>query len=1029
MKRVVFDGIAAALFCAGWSAGASAQQRLDVPMKPDLVSVKVRVGLKDQQPTTWEGSYRLTEGRIVATDGWRFAGDDYATRERFRLEVRRNFPLFWRLRGRDPKALATWPNGFVLTLEGAAPSSRLEIKTARGDVSIPLGKPEGPGGLPYGQVRMFLDGSVEAERVPTARLIVQSPTEDYWPAAAGGPDGAIAVAYVAFTHGEGYRSRGPLNAEPKDLSVLAVPAGGDQLMFTELKNARWTPPRPLTPKGGDLFRPAVAVDGQGRVWVFWSANVQGNWDLYARVRTGGTWGEAVRATTAPGADINAAAATDGEGRVWLAWQGFGRDNSDIFAARQEGGTLGKAERVADGPANEWTPAIAASADGQVAVAWDTYQRGDYDVHVRRWHGGAWKPPRAVAATERNECRASVAFDKRNRLWIAYESSPEGWGKDWGPYDQSPRRTPLYRQREVGVKVLAGGKLLAPPGNVNHALPTPQGTRRWPKSPRQAVLAAGPRLAVDALGRVWLSARIRMAKYISGAGTSWTNFLTTCEAGGWRPAVIVPCSEGLLHETPALLPAPGGGITIIATCDGRLRNSAFFGSATPRLRRRSRDAPPATTRTYARYPDPWVNWEIAAAETGRLGPPAEPKLTAAASGQPPEASPEARAEAAHVAAMRKYRAAIGGKTLRILRGEFHRHTEISADGGGDGTLFDMWRYGLDIAALDWLGFGDHDNGGGREFTWWLSQKTTDVFLVPDAFTPMFTYERSVNYPDGHRNAVFARRGVRTLPRLRGGMGKAMDDLPPDAARPHSGDTQLFYKYLRRFDGVCASHTSGTNMGTDWRDNDPKVEPVVEIYQGCRQSYERPGAPRSNTPDYSLGEWRPLGFVSRALLMGYRLGFQSSSDHVSTHMSYCNVWVEHPTRQAVLEAMKRRCVYGATDNILADVRCGEHFMGEELTVGQRPRLRVKLIGTAPFARVVIVKDNQYVYSAEPNKPTVELEWTDLDAKPGKTSYYYVRGEQVGQEFKRKVRSPGGKPVEVTINNGELVWVSPLWITYKP
>ena len=146
--------------------------------------------------------------------------------------------------------------------------------------------------------------------------------------------------------------------------------------------------------------------------------------------------------------------------------------------------------------------------------------------------------------------------------------------------------------------------------------------------------------------------------------------------------------------------------------------------------------------------------------------------------------------------------------------------------------------------------------------------------------MYTYERSVSYPDGHRNVMFARRGVRTLPRLRGGLGKDMDDQP-NAPRPHSPDVQMLYQYLRQFDGICAGHTAGTDMGTDWRDNDAKVEPIVEIYQGCRQNYEMPGAPRSNTAEHSLGGWRPLGFVSLALKKGYRLGFQSSSDHGSTH----------------------------------------------------------------------------------------------------------------------------------------------------
>ena len=96
-------------------------------------------------------------------------------------------------------------------------------------------------------------------------------------------------------------------------------------------------------------------------------------------------------------------------------------------------------------------------------------------------------------------------------------------------------------------------------------------------------------------------------------------------------------------------------------------------------------------------------------------------------------------------MRDHRITAGGKTYQLLRGEFHRHTEISMDGGNDGALEDMWRYALDCADLDWIGNGDHDNGGGKEYTWWLIQKTTDLYHIPPRFTPMFTYERSVPYP--------------------------------------------------------------------------------------------------------------------------------------------------------------------------------------------------------------------------------------------------------------------------------------------
>ena len=347
-------------------------------------------------------------------------------------------------------------------------------------------------------------------------------------------------------------------------------------------------------------------------------------------------------------------------------------------------------------------------------------------------------------------------------------------------------------------------------------------------------------------------------------------------------------------------------------------------------------------------------------------------------------------------LRDYRSP-GTDKLRIVRGEFHRHSEISMDGGNDGTLLDQWRYILDAGALDWVGCCDHDNGGGREYTWWLEQKLTDIFYTPGVFSPMFNYERSVPYPEGHRNVIFVQRGIRTLPRL-----PRSEETAPGKAP----DTQMLYAYLKFFGGIVASHTSATTMGTDWRDNDPESEPVVEIYQGDRQNYEMPDAPRTISEKDAIGGWRPKGFISLALERGNVLGFEASSDHISTHISYSNVLVKDVTREAVLDGLRRRHVYAATDNILAEFRSGDHIMGDVFTTGSKPTFQVKLTGTAPFAKVFIVKNQQYVYATEPKSRAVGFSWIDNSAVAGKRSYYYVRGEQ---------------------ENGELVWVSPMCVTY--
>ena len=257
--------------------------------------------------------------------------------------------------------------------------------------------------------------------------------------------------------------------------------------------------------------------------------------------------------------------------------------------------------------------------------------------------------------------------------------------------------------------------------------------------------------------------------------------------------------------------------------------------------------------------------------------------------------------------------------------------------------------IDAAALDWGGCCDNENGGGHEYFWWTQQKMTDEYALDAAFVPMFSFKHAVAYPEGQRSVLFAKRGIRPVPHVQ--------------PAKENADTLMLYKYLRLFGGVSVPHASATNLGTDWRDNDPEAETAVEIYQGDRQNYERAGAPRAASPDDAIAGWHPDGLIAAALDKGYRLGFVASSDHFSTHLSYANVFAAAPTREAILDAFRKRHVYASTDNIVADVRSGDHIMGDEFSTDGPPSLSVKLIGSAPFAKVTIVKDGREVYMVEP------------------------------------------------------------------
>lgn len=1047
----------------------------------DAVSLRFRFGLKDADNTDWSGKLELSGGKVQSMRGWRWMPGDKSEGNAFTVMTRRQRPQTEADRKRIAAGgkMPMTDNGFIVTLSGVKPDTRITFDAKPGKLTFKLSD------LPLGSKLAGIDGNLHVERTPLVEAVAESAADEDYPSIAVGKDGAMFLVYLSFTRGKDFQGKrerpatpesGPVSGpqaagivrkieKPEDLDYLVQPTGGEQIWLRVGRDGKWGEPVPVTDGKLELYRPTVTVDGSGRVWVFYSAHVDadarfenGNWELLARsFDVGGKNGGAViNISNAPGTDFMPAAATDSDGKVWITWVGARDSTFNIFAVRQDGEKFTAPMRVSQSKANEWEPSIAAGAKGQLAIAWDTYEKGDYDVHVSLRNGDSFEAPRPVAASLAYEVRPSLAYDPRGRLWIAWEQSGNLWGKDFGPLKK--QGIALYNGgRSVGMKVLAPDGQWFAPADVMDAMPRPQmaarpAAGRGPQQVRNNIAPNFPKLAVGADGQVWLTFRGKPGgNWRTGVGSVWFEYVTRLSGDEWSWAAWTPRSNNILDNRPALHPAPDRGLLMAFSGDGRgemnpakVAEPHLEGAADaveafddvwagdedvqlvadvekPAEQPKNPRRPAAGAGGGAWQPDPnddlFLAYVPSSGFGGKLVPPVLKPVPAE---QPAAAPPEVQAERAAIQLMRDYRMNLNGESLRIWRGEFHRHTELSPDGGGDGGLLDMWRYAIDAAGMDWIGDGDHDYGNGREYSWWTTQKTVTLFTLPGRFTPMYCYERSVSYPEGHRNCMFAKRGVRSLPRL------PLSDPEKFAPAP---DTNLLYMYLKRFDGVCSSHTSATNMGTDWRNNDPLVEPFVEIYQGDRNNYERPDSPRSavteaklkqSTPEKeSLGGWRPKGFVNLALLKGYRLAFQSSSDHVSTHLSYCNVWVKEPTREAILDAVKKRRVYGATDNILADVCCKtggvEHMMGEEFASSEAPTLNVKLIGTQKFNKVVIIKDDVEVHVLRPDQKEVSFTWTDPAPVAGKTSYYYVRGEQA--------------PDMAGISSGELVWASPMWIRYQP
>ncbi len=948
------------------------------------VAVLVEMGLKDMEITDWSGRAVVTGAKVVKREGYRFREDDklvepdgWQAKTRRPIRTPRGNPPAARLQG-----LMTV--GVVLHLTDVLPDGKLTLETKEKKLEAVVALKDVLAGRPA----LLGNGELTVRRISAANPIVAGKTEDDFPAACYDRNGYLWVAYISYTvKDESRRIDQPqLKEQPANFKAFFTPEFGDQLCVMYYHSGRWSKPTAVTGDKEDLVRCAITADGAGGIWVAYSANRQGNFDIYARRLDLNTpeavghpapnLGQEQRVTTASAPDLTPVMCTDQNGKVWLACQSWNDKGSSRVSVFNYGEDKWSSFITLPFPGkdgeNAWHPALAAGPDGKVAVAYDVYRQGDYDVElaVIADKKTTFHP---IAESPKFEARPALAYDPRGRLWIAYEEGPDKWGKDFGALDDS-EGNPLYSTRSVRVACLADGKLVKPSDEL------PTGENTLPKIPYAA--QTGPRfergtrystpsLGVDGKGRVWLTYQQKFGtRTWTLAGSYWLTFARRLDGDKWTQPMEIHHSDGLLDHRPVLLPHVSGGAVLVHNTDGRY-------------------TVPQT-----------IDNQIYLSALDLPGELAEPKLIAHEPGK--KDGKAAAEEAAAVKRIRDYRIEHGGKKLQLLRGEFHRHTAISWDGGPDGSLEDMFRYGIDAAAFDWIGNGDHDNGAGREYSWWLTQKLTDAYFVKDVFTPMFTYERSVGYPHGHRNCMFAQRGVRTLNRLAPEQGKAV-------AGVHADDAKMLYRYLHEMKGICAMHTSATGMGTDWRDNDPVVEPIVEIYQGDRMSYEYEGAPRSgfdprgNKLPAQIGGWQPLGFLNHAFKKGYKLGFQASSDHWSTHISYCIVLAERRDREAIMDALRKRHCYGATDNIIVDVRSGAHIMGDAFKTNAAPMLEMTVTGTKPIKQIDILKDSEVVETIKPGKQEYTGKWTDPKPTAGE-HYYYIRVLQV---------------------DDEIAWASPMWI----
>lgn len=676
------------------------------------------------------------------------------------------------------------------------------------------------------------------------------------------------------------------------------------------------------------------------ILVYAAEQAENDWDIHAAILRSDGPGDVQRVAAGAGIDIKPSAVWYG-GKLWLAWESNRDGTRRIYAGSwRPGDGVISGEPVSAADVSSYSPSLVVLPNGEACVAWHAYSGRNYDIYFRRRSAeGRWGAQRRLTTSPAVDRHARLCV-RGSEVWMVYENAQV---RGYRIGASSNRQLRL-------VRIDGDGGLMAPAKGLKGGL-----TGRCE--------AGTP--VVDEAGCIWI-AHLRPR----GRRAGWDPFTVAFTGQAWTPLLRLSGQKGM-DRAPALAV---DGTRLIAACQS-VPGSMQFKSVEEAMGDKG---------------------GISLLSVDVVGTPA-----ALSSKLPPFVEPDVTFEAAEKStafgdsAPQSRTIEYKGKTLTLVYGDFHEHTDVSqCNRLGDQSIDESYQHMRDIAHLDFAAATDHGYNI-TPYLWNYTAKLARVNYDPERFITFLGEEWTSTFEEysekhpygfyGHRNLIFS------------------DAYFPRWWNARNRQTPAeVWQDLRAMDAdfINIPHQLADtgNVPTDWDFTDETAQPVAEILQ-VRGSYEYKGTPRE------AGRSTPAGyFLQDAWARGIVIGVIASPDHGGGIGKAC-VFTPELTRAAILEAFRARHCFGTSAaRVFIDVRVNGHLMGEKAPAHEGKPVRVEVQAECPgqIDRVEVCRNNEFIYCKRPEANTVSFEFVDTKPLPGR-SYYYVR---------------------IIQTDDEITWTSPVW-----
>lgn len=215
----------------------------------------------------------------------------------------------------------------------------------------------------------------------------------------------------------------------------------------------WSLEKNLTTDTNGDISPSVMQANDGKIWVVWSTSRTGNYEIYCKTTSdnGATWSEEQNLTANPKEDECPSIMQTAGGTIWLVWSANRTGNFDIYyKTSQDNGATWATDKSLNYPeTNDRNPSIAQAADGKIWFVWVRDKNLNLNIWYKTYNAtsNSWSATTQVTQDSGDilDLNPSVMPANDGNIWIVWDSDKVGGQADIYYQIRSP---PLFSATQI-----------------------------------------------------------------------------------------------------------------------------------------------------------------------------------------------------------------------------------------------------------------------------------------------------------------------------------------------------------------------------------------------------------------------------------------------------------------------------------------------------------------------------------------------------------------------------------------------------